>query len=44
MATLTDAGSADHAFFEEVKQWVKRGCEFHRRRKLNELITELMPS
>lgn len=34
---LTKQGSAEHAFFEEVKQWVKRGCEFHRRRGLNEL-------
>lgn len=37
---LTAAGSADHAFFEDVKQWVKRGCEFHRRRGLNELSAE----
>lgn len=34
---LTAAGSADHTFFEDVKQWVKRGCEFHRRRQVNEL-------
>lgn len=30
---LTAAGSAEHTFFEDVKQWVKRGCEFHRRRQ-----------
>ncbi|HUY33857.1 MAG TPA: transposase, partial [Pirellulales bacterium] len=29
---LTAEGSADHTFFQDVKQWVKRGCEFHRRR------------
>lgn len=34
---LTAEGSADHVFFEDVKQWVKRGCEFHRRRRLNKL-------
>lgn len=34
---LTVSGSADHVFFEDVKQWVKRGCEFHRRRGLKEL-------
>lgn len=34
---LTAEGSPDHMFFEAVKQWVKRGCEFHRRRRLNEL-------
>lgn len=34
---LTAAGSADHSFFESVKQWVKRGCELHRRRGLSEL-------
>lgn len=34
---LTAAGSADHLFFEDVKQWVKRGCEFHRRRGFKEL-------
>lgn len=39
---LTAEGSADYAFFEGVKQWVKRGCEFHRRRKLNELSSEAL--
>ena len=39
---LTAAGSADHDFFESVKQWVKRGCEFHRRRGLNELSPEAL--
>jgi transposase len=34
---LTKEGSAEHTFFEDVKQWVKRGCEFHRRRGLKEL-------
>ena len=34
---LVKEGSAEHTFFEEVKQWVKRGCEFHRRRGLKEL-------
>ncbi len=34
---LTAPGSADHTFFEDVKQWVKRGCGFHRRRGLKEL-------
>lgn len=34
---LTAEGSADYAFFEDVKQWVKRGCEFHRRRQAQEL-------
>lgn len=29
---LTDAGSPDFAFFDAVKQFVKRGCEFHRLR------------
>ena len=34
---LTKERSAEHTFFEDVKQWVKRGCEFHRRRGLKEL-------
>jgi transposase len=34
---LTAAGSADFIFFEDLKQWVKRGCQFHRRRGLHEL-------
>jgi hypothetical protein len=29
---LTKAGSPDFAFFDAVKQFVKRGCEFHRLR------------
>src|SRR5271154_4978729 len=29
---LTEAGSPDFAFFDAVKQLVKRGCEFHRLR------------
>jgi transposase len=29
---LTAADSADHRFFESVQGWVKRGCDFHRRR------------
>jgi len=39
---LTEAGSAEHSFFEDVKQWVKRGCEFHRRRELNEFTAEAL--
>jgi transposase len=34
---LTDTGSADFAFFEEVKEFVRRGCNFHRRRRAGEL-------
>jgi transposase len=30
---LTAPGSVDYRFFEAVKEWVKRGCDFHRRRK-----------
>jgi transposase len=30
---LTTAQSPDHRFFESVRGWVKRGCEFHRRRQ-----------
>jgi hypothetical protein len=41
---LTAEGSADSLFFQDVKQWVKRGCEFHRRRKLNEFSTEELMS
>jgi transposase len=37
---LTVEGSADYRFFEDVKQWVKRGCEFHRRRQLDQLSPE----
>jgi transposase len=29
---LTKAGSSDFAFFNAIKQFVKRGCEFHRLR------------
>lgn len=39
---LTAEGSADHTFFEDVKQWVKRGCEFHRRRARSELSPEAL--
>lgn len=34
---LTEADSADHAFFEAIKQFVKRGCNFHRRRREGKL-------
>jgi transposase len=30
---LTSADSPDYCFFESVKEWVKRGCDFHRRRE-----------
>jgi transposase len=30
---LTDPGTVDHQFFEDVKQFVKRACKFHRVRK-----------
>jgi transposase len=30
---LTSPDSADYRFFEAVKGWVKRGCDFHRRRE-----------
>jgi transposase len=39
---LTKEGSAEHVFFEDVKQWVKRGCEFHRLRGLNKLSPEAL--
>jgi hypothetical protein len=39
---LTTEGSADYAFFGDVKQWVKRGCEFYRRRGLNELSPQAL--
>ena len=35
---LTAEGSADYVFFQDVKQWVKRGCEFHRRRKAQRIL------
>jgi hypothetical protein len=34
---LTAKDSTSHTFFEDVKQFVKRGCAFHRRRKAREL-------
>lgn len=34
---LTEADSVDHAFFEAIKQFVKRGCNFHRRRREGKL-------
>lgn len=34
---LTREGSTGHQFFEDVKQFVKRGCEFHRHRKAAKL-------
>lgn len=34
---LTEAGSPDFDFFEDIKQFVKRGCNFHRRRRDGEL-------
>ena len=39
---LTREGSADYAFFEDVKQWVKHGCQFHRQRGLNELSPDAL--
>jgi hypothetical protein len=30
---LTSPDSAAYRFFESVQQWVKRGCDFHRRRE-----------
>jgi regulator of replication initiation timing len=29
---LTSADSADYRFFESIREWVKRGCDFHRGR------------
>jgi hypothetical protein len=34
---LTEADSADYAFFEAIKQFVKRGCNFYRRRREGKL-------
>ena len=34
---LTAADSIDFTFFEDVKQFVKRGCNFHRRRREGKL-------
>src|SRR5581483_2226461 len=36
--------SADYDFFENVKQWVKRGCEFHRLRGLKKLSPQSLPT
>jgi transposase len=30
---LTAPDSPGHRFFERIREWVKRGCEFHRRRQ-----------
>jgi transposase len=30
---LTSPDSPEYRFFERIKKWVKRGCEFHRRRQ-----------
>jgi hypothetical protein len=37
---LTAASSADFAFFDDVKQFVKRGCNFHRDRREGKLDDE----
>jgi len=37
---LTEADSADFAFFEDIKQFVKRGCNFHRLRHAGQLSDE----
>jgi len=37
---LTKEGSADFAFFHDVKQFVKRGCTFHRLRRAGQLTGE----
>jgi len=37
---LTKEGSLDFAFFEDIKQFVKRGCNFHRRRREGKLSDE----
>lgn len=34
---LTEQGTPDHAFFADVREFVKRGCEFHRLRRANKL-------
>ena len=34
---LTDPDSIDYVFFEDVRQFVKRACKFHRDRKANAL-------
>jgi len=37
---LTEEGSPDFAFFEDIKQFVKRGCNFHRLRREGKLSDE----
>ena len=37
---LTEADSLDFAFFEDIKQFVKRGCNFHRLRREGKLSDE----
>ncbi len=37
---LTEEGSLDFAFFEAIKQFVKRGCDFHRLRLKGKLTGE----
>jgi hypothetical protein len=37
---LTEEGSLDFAFFEDIKQFVKRGCNFHRLRREGKLSDE----
>jgi hypothetical protein len=39
---LTAPGSADSIFFENVKQWVKRGCDLHRQRRLQALSPDAL--
>ena len=34
---LTELDSADYAFFEDIQQFVKRGCRFYRRRREKKL-------
>lgn len=37
---LTEMGSPDFAYFQQIKQFVKRGCEFHRLRAEGKLNVE----
>lgn len=37
---LTEKGSPDFTFFEDIKQFVKRGCNFHRLRREGKLSGE----
>ena len=37
---LTKKGSPDFSFFEEIRQFVKRGCDFHRLRREGKLSAE----